>query len=99
MKPEYELYFVTPIEKVKYPDDDNIDVEVNIEGVTYFATFITTRNIETILFRYARSGECAQGMYFWASNIIIIKSICESTIRKTIEDLIKSGEFYKAFSV
>ena len=79
--------------------NDNVDVEVRFKtGEQYIATFFTLANIVAILERYATSGECKGGLYFWASNMIVVKELSEQVIRTTIEDLIDHGELEQAFS-
>lgn len=79
--------------------DDNIDVEVLLDnGERYTAAFFTLKNIASILERYKNSGECLSGLYFWASNLIIIDNLHKETIREAIDDLVKNGEFFSSFS-
>jgi hypothetical protein len=73
--------------------EGNIDVEITLEnGDVYTATFFTLPNIESLFRKNAESGECAGGVYFWATDMIIVGTITESTIRKAIDDLIESDE-------
>lgn len=80
--------------------NDNVDVEVLLDnGKRYAATFFTIKNIVSILNRYKKTKECCSGSYFWASDMIIVDSLDENVINKTIQDLIKNEEFYTAFSL
>lgn len=80
------------------PVDDNIDVWVFTEdGSRYSATFFTLKNIETLMERWRESEECAEGTYFWCVDAIIVREISEEVIRRTIDDLFASGDFYGAF--
>jgi hypothetical protein len=98
MSLKYEVRFITPLDRVSDPDNDNIDVEVLLDGKRYVATFFTTRNLETMFRRNAASGECAGGTYFWASDMIIVQTLRADTLQTTIDDLLHTGEFTQAFS-
>jgi len=80
--------------------NDNVDVEVIVnERDRYFATFFTLSNIERLMNRYMVSGECANGLYFWAKNAIVIRDLEEHSIAKVIKKLLASGEFESAFGL
>jgi len=52
-------------ENVIDPTDDNVDVLVFTEdGSRYSATFFTLKNIETLMNKWRKSGECGNGSYF-----------------------------------
>ncbi len=81
------------------PTDDNVDVHVRMEsGERYVATFFTLKNVQRLMDGYKQTGECSSGQYFWASDMVIIHDLTDETIRQTVEDLIASGEFKRAFS-
>lgn len=42
---------------------------------------------------YKKTGECAGGLYFWASDMIIVESLTEKTICKIIDHLLAEDEF------
>jgi hypothetical protein len=80
-------------------DLSNCDVLVTLSaGTRHVATFFTLANIRLLMDRYRESGECANGLYFWASDMIIVEGLTETAIRQTIRDLLDSGEFHDAFS-
>lgn len=80
-------------------NNDNVDVQVTIpNGERFSAVFFTLRNIEALMKRYKKTGECADGLYFWASNMIIVESLTEKTICKTIDHLLAKDEFGYIFS-
>lgn len=93
------------IKILKYDQDlnlvnDNVDVEVFLDnGKRYTATFFTIENIISILNKYKETKECCNGLYFWASDMIIVESLIDKIINKTIQDLIKNEEFHHAFSL
>lgn len=95
MSDEFEIEFIGDIDDL---ESDNIDVYVTLsDGQKYTATFFTLSNIKRILDRYRKSGECAYGKYFWASDMIIIENINPLTIREAVNDLLRTEEFESAF--
>jgi hypothetical protein len=80
------------------PVDDNIDVIVHFEdGTSYAASFFTLANIKRIQDGYSETGECSHGLYFWAAHMVIIESLTWANVESAVSDLIKSGEFKRAF--
>ena len=80
------------------PVADNVDVVVHFEdGSRYTATFFTPENVQLIRARYRESGECADGLYFWASHMILIEHLTWENVARAVADLIESGEFASAF--
>ncbi|KKL86230.1 hypothetical protein LCGC14_1946800 [marine sediment metagenome] len=98
MADDYKIHFVTPLDEIEDPYNDNIDVEVAVHGVRYDATFFTLNSIQTIFERNCVSGECANGTYFWACDMILVTCITEDVIRTTIEGLLLDGELSKAMA-
>ena len=93
-----DAFDVVIIDAVADCVDDNTDVRVILpDGRSYVATFFTIKNIERLLREYAANGECAFGQYFWSSEMIVIKSLDMSSIRTAVADLLRNGEFHKAF--
>jgi len=81
------------------PDNDNVDVQVTFpNGESFSAVFFTLRNIDTLMKRYKKTGECAGGLYFWASDMMIVERLTEKTICETIDNLLAEGEFGYVFS-
>ena len=80
-------------------DNDNVDVQVTFpNGDSFSAVFFTLQNIETLMKHYQKTGECADGSYFWASNMIIVQKLTEQTICETIDNLLAEKEFESIFS-
>lgn len=78
--------------------DDNVDVFVYFaDGRKYVATFFTLANIQSIMRKDRTTGECAGGLYFWASDMIVVERLDRETVEQTVADLVQSGEFEKAF--
>ena len=81
------------------PNNDNVDVQVTFpNGESFSAVFFTPQNIETLMKHYKKTGECANGLYFWASDMIIVQELTEHTICKTIDNLLAEEEFASVFS-
>ncbi|WP_406098283.1 hypothetical protein [Kitasatospora purpeofusca] len=73
---------------------DNIDVFVNLkDGTRWSATVITLAQVETIMGRWAATGEALGGSYFWCSDGIIVRDAGISNMTKVLVGLIESGEF------
>ena len=81
------------------PENDNVDVQVTFpNGESFSAVFFTPQNIDTLMKRYKKTGECAKGLYFWASDMLIVQELTEHTICETIDNLLAEEEFASAFS-
>lgn len=79
--------------------NDNVDVEVAFDnGTRYSATFFTLQNIQSLMDSYERSGECMKGLFFWAAEMIIVRTLSRQNIAKVVAALIKTDEFENAFS-
>lgn len=79
--------------------DDNVDVEIKLDnGEVFYATFFTIANIESLFKKNRDTGECKDGLYLWASDMILVEKLSEPVIRNTIDDLIKTGELGMACS-
>jgi hypothetical protein len=89
---------VFAIEDLSRPHADlNVDVEVRDEAGRWSATFFTLTNVESLLAKHARTGECAGGTYIWAVDMILVRELSERVIIETVADLRRSGEFERVF--
>jgi hypothetical protein len=80
------------------PINDNVDVIIRMEdGRGFIATFFTPANVVTLMSRHALSGEYSNGVYFWSSDMIFIKSLTLPSIRQCVDDMLQNGYFYNAF--
>ena len=78
--------------------DDNIDVFVTLpSGIRYVITFYTMKNIATLRNRWKSTGEYSGGIYFWATNYIIVDDLRMTTILTVTKALMLEGEFEKVF--
>ena len=86
---------ITPLD----PDNDNVDVQVTFpNGENFSAVFFTLQNIDALMKHYKKTGECANGLYFWASNMMIVQELTEQIICETIDNLLAEEEFESVFS-
>lgn len=92
---KFTLKFVDQIESRL---DDAVDVEIILEdGARYAPTFFTLTRIARIMQKFQQEGaeagaeaDCANGAYFWAHDMVIVKEmtpeVIEATIRHLLED-------------
>ncbi|UTW62660.1 hypothetical protein KFE98_00440 [bacterium SCSIO 12741] len=79
--------------------NDNSDVIVTFKNKSrYVASFFTYRNIEYLRKKNQKSGECLDGRFFWASNMIIVERICRAEIEEIINHLLSIEEFNLIFN-
>jgi hypothetical protein len=82
------------------PMDCNSDVMVSFrEGAEWTATFFTYKNISTLVEKNRLSGECLQGSYFWATDMILVDEISRERIAQVVKHLIEAGEFESIFTL
>lgn len=64
--------------------DANVDVElIEPDGQRWSATFFTLDNVKTLLSRWARTGECADGTYLWAADLVLVEVLSLEAIKRT----------------
>ena len=81
------------------PDNDNVDVQVTFpNGESFSAVFFTLQNIDTLMKDYKKTGEGANGLYFWTSDMLIVQRLTEQTICEAIDNLLVEEEFTSVFS-
>jgi hypothetical protein len=79
---------IAPLE----PDNDNVDVQVTFpNGERFSAGFFTLQSIRTLMKRYKKSGECAGGLYFWASDMILVTTVSHPVNRATLISTPQNG--------
>lgn len=77
--------------------DDNVDLEITLDdGRRFGATLFTLSNLQSLFKKNRATGECADGTYLWAANMILVEKLDQATITRTIADLIASGELETA---
>ena len=77
-----------------------IDVEVALsDGSRWSATFFTLANIEALMEKDSRTGENHDGLYFYCTDMIIVRQLDQETIEATIADLLDESSFESAFQL
>ncbi len=95
---DYQLTIYHGIDPLD-PDNDNVDVQVTFpNGESFSAVFFTLQNINTLMKHYKKTGECANGLYFWTSDMLIVQKLTEQTICETVDNLLAQEEFESIFS-
>ena len=80
------------------PSDCNSDVMVSFEkDGEWVATFFTYKNLSTLAKKNARTGECLNGKYFWATNMILVDELSRERVEEVVSHLISEGEFENVF--
>lgn len=81
------------------PKDCNSDVMVTFEGKgRWVATFFTYENISTLAAENSESGECMNGSYCWATDMILIDEFTRTRVEEVVAHMIAEGEFETAFT-
>ena len=96
-KGNYEFEIFWPSSQPLDPENEAVDVIVRAGNEEYTGTVITPRHIGDLFEKNRRTGECADGSYFCMPRIVIVRRIDRDTIKKTLDDLIKEGEFHTYF--
>ena len=80
------------------PHCDAIDVVVTLPDATrWAATFLTPSYVTELRRRYAESGECLGGRYFWVARPVFTDELSRPIIEAIVADLIETGELRTAF--
>lgn len=91
---DFSLHYPTGLPEPT--EDDNVDVRIELaDGRAYSVTLFTVRNLETLMARWGRTGECAHGLYVWATNMIVVQAISQAVIRRVAQDLVETGDIEK----
>jgi hypothetical protein len=78
--------------------DDNVNVQVSLDNGDYYtATFFTLSNIQKLFSTNKKTGECAGGLYFYCSDMIIVERLTAEIIERAVADLITNNELSAAF--
>lgn len=64
-------------------DDDNIDINIILEtGEVFFGALFTIKNIESLMKKEEFN------LYFWSTNMVILRDLELTTIHQTIDSII-----------
>ena len=94
-------YQLTIYRGIAPPDPNNYNVDVQVtfpNGESFSAVFFTLQNIATLMKGYENTGEGANGLYFWTSDMLIVQKLTEQTICEAVDNLLAEGEFESVFS-
>ena len=81
------------------PRDDVTDAIVTLaDGTRWVATFCAFDHVSGLRGNCAQNGECLNGKYLWASDLILIDDTSRASIEAAVRDLLASGELRSAFS-
>jgi len=80
--------------------DCNSDVIVSFEkDGEWVATFFTYQNLSTLAKKNESTGECLNGKYFWATDMILVDELSRERVEEVVSHLISEGEFESAFRI
>jgi hypothetical protein len=66
------------------------------DGSRRYATFMTLQAIQQVMDGHRESGECGNGTYFWAADLIVIRRPGIPAMIETVADLIATDELADA---
>ena len=76
------------------PTDDNSDVIVTFKnGKRWFATFFSYQNILSLSEKNRKSGECLDGKYFVATDMVLVDVVSRERIETVVAEMLKLNEF------
>jgi hypothetical protein len=79
--------------------DGMLDIEVRLNsGGRFVGTVGTLLDVTSAMDRWAGTGECLAGRYFWAKDLVIVRDKRPTTIAAVIADLIERHELPNALS-
>jgi hypothetical protein len=77
-----------------------VDVEVVAkDGRRFVGTVGTLADVADTMGRWAMTGECLQGRYFWIADLVVVASLDPTTIAAVMDDLDATGELAEALSL
>lgn len=78
--------------------DDNVDFHILLaDHSRWYCTLITPKNIQTLMERWALSGEAGGGLYCWISDMIIIRKLTVEIIKAVVVSSLDDQSFYSMF--
>lgn len=89
-----EIWFeLSDVQDPVDPLDCNSDVIFQLsDGSKWAATFFTYRNIETLRKKNQLTGECLNGRYFCAADMILISEMSKEIILSVLQEMLRQGE-------
>jgi hypothetical protein len=81
------------------PNDDNTDVIVTFEnGARWAATVFSYQNIFSLANKNRVTGECLDGRYFAATDMILVDEVTRRRIEDVVADMIDRNDFETYFA-
>lgn len=78
--------------------DGNTDVIVTLEDHSrWMATFVSYKNVETLVRWSRESGEDLPGKFLWVADMVLIDEISRDSIEKVVQHLVDRGELTLVF--
>ncbi len=65
--------------------------------VKYVASFFTYANLFELQSQNIKTGECLNGKYFYAKNMVLIDECSMENVKTVVQHLVEEGEFREAF--
>lgn len=88
-----DIFTIQFLHEIENTQNDNIDIIITLaNNQKYHATIFTLENINEIMLKHQASGESSNGIYFGASNMLILKDLSKEVIIESISDLIKEDD-------
>jgi hypothetical protein len=80
------------------PDDTHeADVAITLpDGSRHYATFMTLQAVQLVMDTHRKTGECRNGGYFWASDLVIMRRPGIPAMAEAVADLIATGNLAAA---
>lgn len=67
---------------------ENVDAEVVLsDGSRWGATIVTVAEVQRLMKRWAGTGECAGGSYFWCSDGVVVRDPGVATMTRVLTAL------------
>jgi len=74
-------------------NDANSDVKFKLsDGTEWFVSFFTYQNILSLSKKNKETGECLDGLYFCATDMILIEKLNRASVLTVLEQIIKNDE-------
>jgi hypothetical protein len=81
------------------PADDNSDVIVTFEnGGSWVTTFFSYQNILSLAAKNRHTGECLDGKFFVATDMILVDEVSRERIEEVVAELLKESDFERCFA-
>jgi hypothetical protein len=72
----------------------NVDFELRLDnGEIWSGTAFTIENIRKLMSNGERSGEWANGTFFWSVGAIVTETLSPDVLARAIDELVDSGEY------